>query len=456
MQRFKRRLATAVMGACVTWALGACGGGGGSAPLQQAQDAPVQMVQTAQLPQAASTPNLVQLLSTRQLLAWAEQAYPTIFPMAVYPSNQVNRYSEAYTYRAYPTGNYLATAGQSVYLLCPASGNVLSYLGTLSQFSCRINIAQCHASAPAAAPVFINDWAHSEIAVLQGTPAGGAAVPVNLFSVGALISDNSVYDAGNDSLQFLTIGSDQRVRVQTVDRASAATGAVTPSRSIETNLTATTGISMFLDRASDTLYVGGNTSDRNIAGGYIAAFSNFSAAGSAITATRVVTFPSLSLTAFTVDVGRSIAYVTVYDKLLAVPNIRTASGPVTINSVTTSGDGNGPPVCSATGATCLLVTATGLAIDAARDRLYAADPVSGQLYIMSNASAMGYTIQSIPIQSIRSVSYDARNDRLYAGATYQAYILNAASTLTRSLDTPSTALTLQGTLGMGMMGFAFP
>ncbi|MBH9579222.1 DUF1800 domain-containing protein [Inhella proteolytica] len=68
------------------------------------------------------------------LMDWAERAYPQYFP-----SHESNREEAPYTYRYYPgTGNYLGVADGAVYIFGPVSGNTLTRVGQLSDFSAQV------------------------------------------------------------------------------------------------------------------------------------------------------------------------------------------------------------------------------------------------------------------------------------------------------------------------------
>lgn len=71
------------------------------------------------------------LPDAQALFDWAERNYPEFFP-----SHEVNRRFEAYTYRWYPgTGNYVGIAGHDVYVLGPLSNDELLRVGSLADFA---------------------------------------------------------------------------------------------------------------------------------------------------------------------------------------------------------------------------------------------------------------------------------------------------------------------------------
>ena len=66
-----------------------------------------------------------------ELLDWAERQYPELFP-----GHQPDLESPPYVYRHYPsTGHHVGVNGSDVYLLGPASGHVLLFVGTLADFA---------------------------------------------------------------------------------------------------------------------------------------------------------------------------------------------------------------------------------------------------------------------------------------------------------------------------------
>ncbi len=69
-----------------------------------------------------------------ELMDWAEYAYAGFFP-----GHKPNLTSPPYIYRYYPeTGNYLGVDGEDIYILGPVAGNVLTFVGTLTEFTSRV------------------------------------------------------------------------------------------------------------------------------------------------------------------------------------------------------------------------------------------------------------------------------------------------------------------------------
>lgn len=122
---------------CLLALLAACGGGD-SAP--DAQAAAVREQPRAKAQATPAPPEL--LLSTRQLLDWAELTYPTLFP-----GHKPNLTLAPYEYRHYPeTGNYVGVAGEDVYILGPVSNQALQRVGALQDFRCRVLPSSCVAT----------------------------------------------------------------------------------------------------------------------------------------------------------------------------------------------------------------------------------------------------------------------------------------------------------------------
>ena len=131
------RAATAALAAAAL--LAACGGGASSAPpdaflaLESART-DRRILQVSAATTSVGTP----VPTPTQLFDWAEQAYEALFPDAA-----ADQAFDPYVYRYYPTtGNYLGVAGTDVYLLGPASGHVLTRVGTLADFAPQVLATQ--------------------------------------------------------------------------------------------------------------------------------------------------------------------------------------------------------------------------------------------------------------------------------------------------------------------------
>jgi hypothetical protein len=74
-------------------------------------------------------------LTTDALLDWAEIQFPVLFA----PAAQPTVFLEPYTYRYYPaTQNFLGTAGDDIYVLGPFTGNLLTRVGSVADYQCRV------------------------------------------------------------------------------------------------------------------------------------------------------------------------------------------------------------------------------------------------------------------------------------------------------------------------------
>lgn len=118
--------------------LSACGGSGegGQATLPPPSTAvgntALMATRGQQAPLAAAVPTAAGAMN------WAQSQYPNLFPGT--PEDQAQA---PYVFRAYSTGNYLGVAGDSLYLLGPASGGTLVNVGRLGDFSCQVLPLQC-------------------------------------------------------------------------------------------------------------------------------------------------------------------------------------------------------------------------------------------------------------------------------------------------------------------------
>ena len=123
--------AAAALGAALL--VSACGGGGGSQPPSSFFDTASARADRGILgvSQAAETTSSAPVLTVTELLDWAERQYPELFP-----GHQADLQSSPYVYRHYPTtGNYVGVSGTDVYLLGPASGGALLFVGTMADFT---------------------------------------------------------------------------------------------------------------------------------------------------------------------------------------------------------------------------------------------------------------------------------------------------------------------------------
>lgn len=114
-------------------------------------------------------------ITAEVLMDWAEGAYPAFFP-----GHKSSQSAPPYVYRHYPeSGNYLGVNGNAIYVLGPLSGQVLTYVGTLGDFACSIDPANCTESPASAAEAarFLAQATpgatHAEISALLTTSYAG-------------------------------------------------------------------------------------------------------------------------------------------------------------------------------------------------------------------------------------------------------------------------------------------
>jgi len=195
-------------------------------------------------------------------------------------------------------------------------------------------------------------------------------------------------------------------------------------------------VNVYLDKASDTLYVGGNSTYS----GSIAVISKASTLNGVVTPDRVLNFPS-GVNHFAIDTTRDVLYV-----------VNSLQGVHVFRNFSASTGGFGDVHIGEGG--------SGLALDQARNRLYVANVFNG-VQVIDNAStaaggaAAGYLNFATGggFSNTQFVSYDPSYDRLYIGAYTKAYVLNSASSLRAgSLLVAATT----GPAGSSLAGFAFP
>lgn len=117
----------------------ACGGGSGSAVVE----VPAQRESIAMIPT---------VISPEMLLQWAESAYPQHF----LPPGQPTQVASTYTFRHYPyTGNFLAVAGQDVFVLGAFTGFAPQRVGSLADYQCDVLPSACWSGAVPAAVSYV-------------------------------------------------------------------------------------------------------------------------------------------------------------------------------------------------------------------------------------------------------------------------------------------------------------
>jgi hypothetical protein len=259
-------------------------------------------------------------------------------------------------------------------------------------------------------------------------PQPGSSVTGKAISV-PLLGQDLAYVAATDEL-YAASG----LNIVVLPRASTASGSVAPSRTItiSPSVGLVSSISLFLDKANDILFVGGErTYD-----GVILAINHASTANGTVTPDRTMILGS-GVSSFTVDTSRSLLYVV--NSLAGVhvyQNAYAATGAITPSYTMNS------------------VTGSGLALDASRDRLYVADTSRGIHIVSQASSSTSYSdLGAIAVANARIITLDQPNDRLYVGAYNNAYVLDNVSALSAGATVPGASITAAGS---SIAGFAFP
>lgn len=127
MTHHDRRLARPALASLLAATVLAACGGGGSAVVEL----PAQRESIAALPT---------VISSEMLLQWAESAHPQYF----FPPGQPTQLASTYTFRHYPaTGNFLAVAGQEVFVLGAFTGFAPQRVGSLADYQCDVLPSAC-------------------------------------------------------------------------------------------------------------------------------------------------------------------------------------------------------------------------------------------------------------------------------------------------------------------------
>jgi len=174
---------------------------------------------------------------------------------------------------------------------------------------------------------------------------------------------------------------------------------------------------LYLDRANDVLYVGGDSAG----GGVIVAYP------AAHTARGITARPARTLyleggvVSFTIDPLRRRLYVAD-----AAGAVRAYAGVDTARGLLAA-------------ANTYPVLGSGLAVDSAHDRLYVADLFAG-LILIDRASAPAAVVSAtLSIADARHVAFDALHDRAIVSAQRELYVFEHASTLGAASAVPAPA-----------------
>lgn len=167
---------TALVWVAVSVLCASCGGGLSSPGDASAAPSAPQAAEVA--PQAAN------VLDAAALFDWAPTQYSQHFKGA-YKAGVYERYN--YRYFA-ETGNYLAVADGSVFILGPVSGGVIQNVGLLSSFECRVFPSNCASATPPAssmAGMYLGDSRGSSPNSILLVDGEGTFMGYNVDSVGS-------------------------------------------------------------------------------------------------------------------------------------------------------------------------------------------------------------------------------------------------------------------------------
>jgi hypothetical protein len=272
-------------------------------------------------------------------------------------------------------------------------------------------------------------------------PAPGTALAGRTITGIGALGKSLAYDAASDRLYATNASS-----IIVIDQASKAAGAVAPSRTISVPAASFIGwTNLYFDKAADVLYLCGSQ-QYNPA---VAVIPQASTANGAVTSARVFRLNSGS-SACVVDPQRHLLYALGSTIGVYVFDMATLSDTLPSNQ-----NNQAARVLNFPG----FIVGTGLAIDVARDRLYASD-LQNKLVIVNDAStASGQVIYSkiaLPAPS-EFVTLDAAHDRLYVGSyPNAAFVFNNASTLGNNSTAVGTAGYGASSTASTIAGFAFP
>ncbi|CAN7646084.1 hypothetical protein [Duganella sp. LjRoot269] len=277
------------------------------------------------------------------------------------------------------------------------------------------------------------------------TPAAGAFVANILANSGQSFGKGMAYDTARDRLYGLA-GKD----VSVFDNASALNGNITRTRFFTPILSGASGggmYGMFLDKDHDRMYIGyGDGLQYSLA-----VLDNVSAAKGDVVPNRTIFGLHGN---FAIDTQRSVLYTTSFSSfntptVYAYPNVDKFNG-------------------SLQDATSLKLPApidygSGLAVDAARDRLYVSTPSQGVTVITdastilkNTAGAGNVKLAKLPVASQLgngAAAFDPNNDRLYVALDNNVYVISTASQL--GATTTSNAVMVSAPSGSVINAFAF-
>lgn len=318
--------------------------------------------------------------------------------------------------------------------------------GFIPVISLVVALAACGGGGGSDTPIapsqlFVVDQADAAIASFPSLDVAPGSAPRGRVLTGfPQLGNNVAYDAASDVLYVPSGGLGTRPSVVSViPNASAAQGAAAPARTITLPADVGYPLTVFLDRANDRLYVGGEGTYE----GHVVVIEHASAAQGVVTPQRDIVINE-GVASFAIDRSRRVLYVVNSNMgVHAYAGVDAANGPVqpTRNFGTT-------------------LAASGIAVDEANDRVYVAGDFwpsgpRGVHWIDGASAASGYAIPgSVAIPGAAWVTLDGAHDRLYVGAGSAAYVLGEASALGAGASAP--AAVAMGPEGSRILGFAFP
>jgi hypothetical protein len=277
------------------------------------------------------------------------------------------------------------------------------------------------------------------------TPPPGAFAANVLGNNGQSFWKGMAYDTARDRLYGST-GKE----ISVFDNASALNGNITRNRYFTPVFSGASGggmYGMFLDKDHDRMYVGYGDGPQYS----LAVFDNVSSAQGSVTPSRTI----FGLHGeFAIDTKRSVLYTTTFSLgnapiIYAYPNVDKLNGFLQA-------------------AASLKLTAAagylgGLAVDAARDRLYVSAPSVG-VTIITDASTIltniagpnNVKLASLPVKSAvgnGAAAFDPNNDRLYVALDNNVYVISTASQL--GTTATSNAVMVSAPSGSVITTFAF-
>ncbi len=302
--------------------------------------------------------------------------------------------------------------------------------------------------------LFLEDGHTGQIAAFpDAKPTSGTTFSNHVVAAVSGATGAMAYDAVHDQLYVAVAPtSSSPAAIEVFTNASTMT-AGKPARTI----TPDGGIPAFslitklaIDTSTDTLWVYG----RNQAGllaltnGSLMAIAHASTTSGSVPAGGAVGVRSGgSETFFAYDGTRDVAYLTgrVDNAGNDIPGIAVFDAA----STTYSTSGLQTPT-----STIAIDGATDIAVDAAHDALYVADPTQGLWIVRQASTGSPVVVGPLAMAGVTSVSLDSASDRLVVGAGGSAYVFDQASSLTAGSPFPAATVVDAGS-GSAISSAAF-